>query len=120
MPDRQTFSSAEEFYSTLFHELTHSTGHPLRLNRSSLTEFERFGDEKYSSEELVAEMGAAFLCGFAGIDNRTVNNSAAYLRSWLEVFKKDSRLVLVAAGQAQKAVDLILNHQAPLSQEATL
>jgi antirestriction protein ArdC len=61
MPDLASFDSAEEFYSTLFHELTHSTGHPLRLNRSTLTEFERFGDEKYSAEELVAEMGAAFL-----------------------------------------------------------
>ena len=120
MPDRPTFNSAEEFYSTLFHELTHSTGHPLRLNRPTLTEFERFGDEKYSAEELVAEMGAAFLCGFAGIENKTFNNSAAYLRSWLEVLKKDSRLVLVAAGQAQKAVDLILNHQAPATQEVAL
>ncbi len=120
MPDRPTFNNAEEFYSTLFHELTHSTGHPLRLNRPTLTEFERFGDEKYSAEELVAEMGAAFLCGFTGIENRTINNSAAYLSSWLEVLKKDSRLVLVAAGQAQKAVDLILNHQAPAPQEVAL
>jgi antirestriction protein ArdC len=117
MPDRPTFDNAEEFYSTLFHELTHSTGHPLRLNRPSLTEFERFGDENYSAEELVAEIGAAFLCGFAGIENRTINNSAAYLRSWLEVLKKDSRLVLVAAGQAQKAVDLILNLQVQPSTE---
>jgi antirestriction protein ArdC len=120
MPDRPTFVNAEEFYSTLFHELTHSTGHPLRLNRSTLAEFERFGDENYSAEELVAEMGAAFLCGFTGIENKTINNSAAYLRSWLEVFKKDSRLVLIAAGQAQKAVDLILNHQAPPSKKVAL
>jgi antirestriction protein ArdC len=117
MPDRPSFDSAEEFYSTLFHELTHSTGHPLRLNRSTLTEFERFGDEQYSAEELVAEMGAAFLCGFSGIENKTINNSAAYLRTWLQVLKKDPRLVLIAAGQAQKATDLILNQQAPSPQE---
>jgi len=120
MPDLTSFDSAEEFYSTLFHELTHATGHPLRLNRSTLTEFERFGDEQYSAEELVAEMGAAFLCGFTGIENKTIDNSAAYLRTWLEVLKKDPRLVLVAAGQAQKAADLILNQQAPLAQEVAL
>ena len=119
MPDRSTFDSAEEFYSTLFHELTHSTGHPLRLNRPSLAEFERFGDEKYSAEELVAEMGAAFLCGIAGIENKTINNSAAYLRFWLKALKEDSRLILVAAGQAQKAADLILNRQASAPQEVT-
>jgi antirestriction protein ArdC len=116
MPDLASFDSAEEFYSTLFHELTHSTGHPLRLNRATLTEFERFGDEQYSAEELVAEMGAAFLCGFSGIENKTINNSAAYLRTWLEVLKKDPRLVLVAAGQAQKATDLILNQPASASE----
>lgn len=108
MPERDRFSSAEEYYSTLFHELTHSTGHRSRLNRSSLTEFERFGDESYSREELVAEMGSAFLAGYCGIENRTINNSAAYLANWLDALKSDSRLVLVAASQAQKAVDLIL------------
>jgi len=84
-------------------------GDPRGLNRPTLTEFERFGDEQYSAEELVAEMGAAFLCGFTGIENKTIDNSAAYLRTWLEVLKTDPRLVLVAAGQAQKAADLILN-----------
>ena len=83
-------------------------GIPTRLNRSSLTDFERFGDHNYSREELVAEMGAAFLCGVTGIANRTINNSAAYLANWLDALKKDSRMVLVAASQAQKAADLIL------------
>jgi len=108
MPDRTCFDTGEEYYSTLFHELVHSTGHPGRLNRSSLTDFERFGDEIYSREELVAEMGAAFLSGYCGIENRTINNSAAYLASWLKALKEDSRMVLVAASQAQKAADLIL------------
>jgi len=108
MPERKCFDSMEEYYSTLFHELTHSTGHPTRLNRSSLTEFERFGDHNYSREELVAEMGAAFLAGYSGIENHTINNSAAYLANWLDLLMKDSRIVLVAASQAQKAADLIL------------
>jgi antirestriction protein ArdC len=106
----EEFDSAEEYYSTLFHELTHSTGHRARLNRSTLMESELFGDENYSREELVAEMGAAFLCGFAGIENLTINNSSAYLQSWLDVLKADSRMVLIAASQGQKAVDLILGN----------
>jgi antirestriction protein ArdC len=108
MPDRATFDSMEEYYSTLFHELTHSTGHPTRLNRSTLTEFERFGDNNYSREELVAEMGAAFLAGYCGIENQTLDNSAAYLANWLDALKNDPRMVLVAASQAQRAADLIL------------
>ena len=108
MPEKTCFDSVEEYYSTLFHELAHSTGHPARLNRSSLTDFARFGDQNYSREELVAEMGAAFLAGYCGIENRTINNSAAYLANWLDALKNDSRMVLVAAGQAQRAADLIL------------
>ena len=108
VPERTRFDSVEEYYSTLFHELAHSTGHPARLNRSSLTDFERFGDHNYSREELVAEMGAAFLAGYCGIGNRTIDNSAAYLANWLKALKDDSRMVLVAASQAQKAADLIL------------
>ena len=69
---------------------------PARLTGRLSPTFERFGDEKYSAEELVAEMGAPFLCGFTGIENKTIRNSAAYLQSWLEVLKKDSRLVLVS------------------------
>jgi len=108
MPERTCFDSGEEYYSTLFHELAHATGHPSRLNRPSLADSERFGDHNYSREELVAEMGAAFLAGYCGIENRTINNSAAYLANWLDALKRDSRMVLVAASQGQKAVDLVL------------
>jgi antirestriction protein ArdC len=111
MPERTSFDSVEEYYSTLFHELTHSTGHRSRLNRSSLTDSERFGDHNYSREELVAEMGAAFLCGITGIENRTIDNSAAYLANWLDALKNDARMVLIAASQAQKSADLILGVQ---------
>jgi antirestriction protein ArdC len=112
MPERTWFDSAEEYYSTLYHELVHSTGHPGRLNRATLMDFERFADQNYSREELVAEMGAAFLCGITGIENRTINNSSSYLQSWLHALKADSRMVLVAAGQAQKASDHILGASA--------
>jgi len=108
MPERVCFTSAEEYYSTLFHELTHSTGHSTRLNRCTLNDFERFADHNYSREELVAEMGAAFLAGYCGIESQTLGNSAAYLANWLDALKKDSRMVLIAASQAQKSADLIL------------
>ena len=88
MPRPELFDSPEEYYSTLFHELTHSTGHERRLNRATLTDLCPFGSTNYSKEELVAEMGAAFLCGVSGIENRTVDNSAAYIASWLRVLQE--------------------------------
>lgn len=112
MPRRELFNSPEEFYSTLFHELTHSTGHERRLNREGIAEAHFFGEEIYSKEELIAEMGAAFLCGTAGIANSaTVQNSGAYLKSWLKVLRADKRLVVTAAAQAQKAADHILGRK---------
>ncbi|MDQ6601010.1 ArdC family protein [Bacillus salipaludis] len=108
-PPLKDFQKAEEFYSTLFHEMIHSTGHRRRLARLGVTtQNVAFGDEVYSKEELVAEMGAAMLCGIAGIDNNTLENSASYIQSWLRSLKEDSRLVVQAAAQAQKAADYIL------------
>lgn len=112
MPKRDTFRSPEEYYSTLFHELTHSTGHESRLNREGVRDCVPFGSTNYSKEELVAEMGAAFLCAVAGIENKTVDNSAAYLQTWIQRLKGDSKLIVQAATQAQKASDFILNKQA--------
>jgi hypothetical protein len=109
MPERNSFDSSEFYYSVLFHELGHSTGHEKRLARPTLMAQESFGDSNYSREELVAEMTAAYLCGMTGIDNAaTQRNSVAYIQNWLSVLRKDSKLVLIAAGQAQKAADLIL------------
>jgi antirestriction protein ArdC len=82
MPARSRFVDAPHYYGTLFHELVHSTGHESRLNR---TFGDRFGDELYSKEELVAEMGAAFLCAIAGIANEHTNrNTIAYVQNWIE------------------------------------
>ncbi len=107
MPDRDRFENAAGYYSTLFHEATHSTGHAKRLGRKDLLESHGFGDASYSREELVAELGAAMLCGVVGIDQLTVPNSAAYVAGWLEKLRGDKRLVVTAAAQAQKAADLI-------------
>lgn len=107
VPDKARFTVAEEYYSTLFHELTHSTGHESRLKRKDLLEFHFFGDANYSREELVAEMGSAMLCGVTGIEQVTVANSASYIASWLRKLRGDKKLVVTAAGQAQKAADMI-------------
>ncbi|MBU8763774.1 DUF1738 domain-containing protein [Micrococcus luteus] len=108
VPPLSDYAKAEEYYSTLFHELVHSTGHSSRLKRSGITELASFGDESYSKEELIAEIGAAMLCGVAGINNSTIENSAAYVGSWLKKLKEDKRLIVQAAAQAQKAADHIL------------
>lgn len=108
MPPIQAFRKAEEYYSTLFHEITHSTGNGTRLNRPTMTDSCPFGSTNYSKEELIAEMGAAMLCGVAGIANVTIDNSAAYIASWLGKLRSDPKLVISAAAQAQKAADLIL------------
>lgn len=113
MPSRNTFESAESYYSTLFHELTHSTGHPKRIGRDGIEKLNTFGSESYSKEELIAEMSAAMLAGVAGIERSTLANSAAYLKSWVDVLKADSRIVVFAASQAQKAADYILGKVQP-------
>jgi antirestriction protein ArdC len=107
MPSRIAFDSQAEYYSTLFHELIHSTGHAKRLGREGIDKIQPFGSEDYSKEELVAEMGSAMLCGAAGIEQATLSNSAAYLRSWINRLKADSRLVVSAARAAQEAADYI-------------
>lgn len=107
MPQREAFHSGEEYYSTHFHEMTHSTGHSARLARPDLLASHSFGDENYSREELVAEMGAAMLSGFTGIDQVTLPSSAAYLAHWVKVLRGDTRLVVTAAAQAQRAADWI-------------
>lgn len=111
MPVSITFDGQAEYYSVLFHELTHSTGHADRLSRN-LGEIRAFGDEEYSKEELVAEFGAAFLCAEAGISPAVIGNQAAYIQGWLKALKNDSRLLICAAAQAQKAASYIMGRQA--------
>jgi antirestriction protein ArdC len=107
MPSRTAFDSQAEYYSTLFHELTHSTGHAKRLAREGFDKPQAFGSDSYSREELIAEMGSAMLCGVAGIEQTTIANSLAYLQSWIARLKSDSKLVISAASAAQKAADYI-------------
>ena len=94
------------------HELTHATGHTSRLWRPTLVDMVAFGDCNYSKEELVAEMGAAFLCGVAGIENTTTTDSASYIQGWLRKLQDDTKLLIGAAAQAQRAADYILGETA--------
>jgi antirestriction protein ArdC len=108
VPDR--FESREAYYATLFHELAHSTGHSRRLDRGLDTQLAPFGSPDYSKEELVAEMGAAFLCAVTGIAPATLENSTAYIQGWLSKLRGDKKLVVTAAGAAQRSADWIQGH----------
>jgi antirestriction protein ArdC len=110
IPVPEAFESPEEFYGTLYHELSHATGHQKRVGRKGITEPSFYGSHLYSKEELVAEMSAAFLCGHSGIE-RTIENSAAYIQGWLRSLRNDKTLLIQAAAQAQKASDYILNRK---------
>ena len=110
MPERERFlgtdtsTPTEAYYGTLLHELTHWTGHKSRCER----EFgKRFGDEAYAMEELVAELGAAFLCADIGISPQPRPDHAAYVDHWLKVLKADKKAIFTAASQATKAADYL-------------
>jgi antirestriction protein ArdC len=105
LPPFESFRDAESYYATLLHELTHWTGHESRLNR----DFGRkaFAGAGYAREELVAELGAAFLCADLGITSEPREDHAAYLSHWLDVLKEDKRAIFQAAAYAQKASDFL-------------
>jgi len=109
MPKQGSFASSESYYCALFHELIHSTGHQSRLNRKEIVEPNSFGSEKYSIEELTAEIGACYLNSVAGIVDTEFDNSVAYIKAWIERLRNDKRLIVYASSQAQKATDYILN-----------
>ena len=108
LPKIKQFENSEKYYSTAFHEMAHSTGHEKRLNR--LKKQAAFGSESYSKEELVAEISSAYMCEFAGLDTgKTIENTAAYINSWKKRLKEDSKLIVLAAGAAEKATEYILS-----------
>lgn len=107
IPALDAFDRREEYYSTLFHELAHSTGAKNRLDRDGVTGGSTFGSHAYSFEELIAECGAAFLCGVAGIDAATVDNSASYLSHWIKKLKSEPLWMVKASSAAAKAADFI-------------
>ncbi|MEX1161106.1 MAG: zincin-like metallopeptidase domain-containing protein, partial [Balneolaceae bacterium] len=110
MPKPGSFSEAQYYYTTLFHEAIHSTGHPGRLGRDLSG---RFGTQKYAFEELIAEMGAVYLCAESGILFRTIDNSAKYLNNWnkrlVKELEDDNKFYFRAASRSQEAADFILD-----------
>jgi len=109
LPELRQYKDPAEFYSTAFHEAAHSTGHESRLNRVGLKKAS-FGSELYGKEELIGEISSVVLSNTLGIEtDHSVKNSTAYIRGWLKALQNDRRLIIQAAGQAEKAVNLILN-----------
>ena len=106
VPMKEQYKYINEYYSTTFHELTHSTGHKSRLDRLHSGADAAFGSETYSKEELVAEIGSASLMNLLGIETiKTFRNSAAYIQSWLKVLKSDNKFIVSASSKAEKAVN---------------
>lgn len=109
VPMKEQYKHINEYYSTTFHELTHSTGHKNRLDRLHTGADAAFGSETYSKEELVAEIGSASLMNLLGIETiKTFRNSAAYIQSWLKVLKSDNKFIVSASSKAEKAVNYII------------
>lgn len=105
LPQKKQFRDEPNYYATALHELVHWTGHTARLGREY---GKRFGDEAYAREELVAEMGAAFLCAEIGIEGELHHDG--YIEHWLKVLKRDERAIFTAASHAQRAADLVLDY----------
>ena len=109
LPPVSAFDSASDYYSVALHELTHWTGHPSRCDRPL---GRRHGIDAYAFEELVAEMGSAFLTNYCGLAGRTQH--ASYVASWLEALRNDKRLIFTASSQAQKAADFLIPQPLPV------
>lgn len=108
MPKIKFFEDSESYYSTLFHEIVHSTGHSSRLARPGITKGDGYDMDKYSEEELIAQIGACFLATLTGIAQKHFENDVAYIGGWLKRLKDDKRLLVFASSRAQYAVDFIL------------
>jgi antirestriction protein ArdC len=111
MPPKESFESPEELYGTLFHECSHSTLAEHRLNRKANMKVQSWGDESYAREELCAAMSEGYLAAFAGIEQKTLSNTASYISGWLKALRDDRTLLVLAAAQGQKAADYILNRK---------
>lgn len=112
VPMLSQYAIPEEYYSTTFHELTHSTIPPYRCDRKAENDHAFFGNEDYSREELVAELGSAMICNAIGIDcEKAFKNSVAYIQSWLKALKNDNKMIVWAASRAEKAAKYIIGEK---------
>jgi antirestriction protein ArdC len=112
MPGKGHFRSEAHYYHTVFHELTHATGHSSRLNREGVVQADRFGSERYAREELIAELGASFLMNDVGLLGEAhFENSAGYLKNWISRLKENPKLLVQASSAAQKAHDYLVGER---------
>ena len=110
VPLKEQYDLINEYYSTTYHELIHSTGHKNRLNRLQTGAVAAFGSEDYSKEKLIAEIGSATIMNMLGIETtKTFRNSTAYIQSWLQVLRNDNKFIVSASSKAEKAVNYIMN-----------
>jgi len=115
MPLKEKFGSVEEYYCTLFHELTHWLSKEVGVTLDC-----NFGNESYSKEELTAEIGANFFASYCGIDiSKTIKNSGAYLNNWISQLRDDCKLIVGASGQAQKRFEWVMEKLNPKAEEPT-
>ena len=118
VPEKSQFNNVAEFYSTAFHELAHSTGHPTRLKRFTDTDVARFGSEDYSREELVAELTACSVLSSMGVEtSSSFRNNAAYIQSWVSALKEDTKAIVRASAKAEAAYYLIMGIENPRAVE---
>lgn len=117
LPVTKDFVSTESYYSTLFHELAHSSGHPKRLNREGIANFDKHGSDKYSKEELIAEMSACFLMSLCGLSQEVDENNQSYINGWIQKLENDPKALFQASKEAQKACDYMLGDSDPNKKE---
>jgi antirestriction protein ArdC len=110
MPAKSSFKTTEGFYSTLFHEVSHSTGHEKRLGRDLIGSF---GSPSYAKEELIAEISSAMIMQSIGM-SKSIDNTAAYCQSWIKVLKNDKNMIVAASSKAEKAYNFILKKEVPV------
>jgi antirestriction protein ArdC len=119
LPAAGQFKSAAGYFATMAHECCHATGHAKRLARPGVMSPNFFGSHDYSFEELVAEIGAAYLCGRAGIVDQVIDNAAAYVKGWSDKLKDNTKWIVQAAAQAEKSARYILNEKTDYKKETT-
>lgn len=120
MPHPDQFDTPIHYRSTLYHEMIHSTGAKKRIAREGIVNFDQFGSQKYSFEELIAELGAAMLCSEAGIERHIIDNSASYIAGWMSKIRDDHSLIIKAAREAEKAVKYMLGEGAQSADETPI
>ena len=120
LPRMDLYASPQEYYSTYYHEIIHATGHKSRLDRKSVVDSDGYGNNLYCKEELIAELGACYLCAESGIDSATIENSASYLNNWINVLRGSPKLIIEASIAAKKASEFLIGKANDVDEKAEM